>query len=92
MALENVSSNYTSFDVTGDPLVTYDLTGPIDNVAATIKIVKEETPDWIGILRLGVIAAMAIVGIVTVTVVLVRKPRKKDTSASSNPVSCLSCF
>jgi hypothetical protein len=93
MTFESVSPNYTSFDDTGDPLVTYDLTGPVDNVVATIKIVKEnETPDWVNILKFAGIAAVTIASIATVTMVLMRKRRKKDMETSSNRVQCMSCF
>jgi len=90
MTFSSLSPNYTSFDESGDPLVTYALAGPIDNVFATVRINKEnETANWADILKFAGIATIILASIAIAIVIFIKKCRKKETNTSVSSLQVL---
>jgi hypothetical protein len=73
MSLENISPAYSSKEEDETILITYALTGPIDNVTARIRISKENEGNWNGIITVIIIGAI----ISAIGIFLFKKKRRR---------------
>lgn len=77
MNLESISPAFTGIEENGTILVTYDLTGPIDNMSARISIRKEKPGfDW-NVTYVTIAIILAIISVSGITVFLLKKKRKR---------------